>query len=111
MNECECSSGGGPGPTSGRAHLVRSQRFAEMTSYHVGSFPGSLPGLYPMVPGRADRENEVMRVDAAAGAKRVAEHHGGVVEGAVQARYARSTVKFNLATHVRLRSTRAECQQ
>ena len=78
---------------------------AVMTSYHLGSFPGSLPGLYPMVPGGADRENQVMRVEAAAG-QRVVEHHGGVVEGAV-----RSTVKLNLATHVRLRSARVECQQ
>ncbi len=91
--------------------LPRHMRLAVMTSYHLGSFPGSLPGLYPMVPGRADRENQVMRVDAAAAGQRVVEHHGGVVEGAVRARYARSTVKCNLATHVRLRSARVECQQ
>lgn len=83
---------------------------AVMTSYHLGSFPGSLPGLYPMVPRGDDRENEVMRVDVAAAGMRMVEH-GDAVEAVVQEGYARSAVNFNLVTHVRLRSTRVECQQ
>ena len=37
--------------------------------------------------------------------------HGDAVEAVVQEGYARSAVNFNLVTHVRLRSTRVECQQ
>jgi hypothetical protein len=112
MNECECSDEDVvvDRQVDDRT-LSRHLRFPVMTSYHLGSFPGSLPGLYPMVHRGDDRENQVMSIDAAGAGTRVVEHHGGVVEGAVQARYARTTVNFILATHVRLRSTRVECQQ